>query len=492
MHTKIKIQYFMIKKYFAAIAIAFLTLHFSPILAQVGEVTFFPKGKIVAKTFEPRFIGSQDGQVVFVEMTGRLRNKMELASYDLEQNELARTALTDDKDVECYGGYINGDSIDLLMAETKDNGMKVYRLRRDAKTLLPSSNPVMTLADFKGTQGDRMAFAPGISPNQELLAGLFLIGRENQRGEVQVALYNRELEEYWKMDSRCRQFDMFYVTDSGEVLLGNYTKGKFNLYILDGEHEEVYSFEADATFTEIQIARYANGKVFLVYTHSGKEVALGPGTMIDHIGVICFDTKSQTVKVDRHNIDKQEYNRLNNEKDDARVRKDDYRVMYMSLNQTLEDKDGCYAMLDQSWRLTLDGVPTEFNRMGMMVCRINDNGTFDWVKTFRVSNITSWEERNLASYRWVKSKKGPLLLWVESKSSYDNPEEKTIKDFKSLNSAGILSALLLNSDGSSIRQHYEISSKQALLGAPHLLEDNEYLLLIRGQSRGLFAKFKVQ
>ena len=83
-------------------------------------------------------------------------------------------------------------------------------------------------------------------------------------------------------------------------------------------------------------------------------------------------------------------------------------------------------------------------------------------------------------------------MWVESKISYDNPEEKTIKDFKSLNSAGILSALLLNNDGSSLRQHYEISSKQALLGAPHLLEGNEYLLLIRGQSRGHFAKFKVQ
>lgn len=482
----------MKKMFFAAIAISILSFHFSVSEAQVGEVTFYPQGKVVAKTFEPRFIGYKDGQVVLVEMAGRLRNKMELASYDLEQNELARTLLTDDKEVECYGGYINGDFIDLLMAEMKDNGMRVYRQRLAAQSLQPTSDKVLTLANFKGTQGDKMAFMPGISPNQKLLAGLFLIGRENQMGEVQVALYNRELEEYWKMDSRCRRFDMMYVTDSGEVLLGNYTNGKYNLYILDGEKEEEFSFKAEATFTEIQIARYAEGMVFFVYTHSSKDNVLDPGTMIDHIGVICYDTKNQSVKVERHGIAKQEYNRLNNEKDDAKVRKDDYRVMYMSLNQTQEDEDGCYAMLDQSWRLTMDGVPTEFYRQGMMVCRINNDGNFEWVKTFRISTTTSWEARNLASHRWVKSSKGLLLLWVESKNSFDNAEEKTIKDFKALNSAGILSAMLLKKDGGSERQHYEMSSKQALLGAPHLLDSGEYLMLIRGQSRGYFAKFKAQ
>lgn len=458
--------------------------------AQVADVEFLPQGRALAKSYEPRFIGCENGQVVFIEKAGRLRNKMELASYDMEQKELARVQMTDNKEVQCYGGYINGSNIDLLMSEMSDNGMRVYRERHNAQSLLPSGE-TLTLVDFKGTQGDNMGFALGVSPNQQLLAGFFFVEREGQRGEVQVGLYSRELEEYWKMDSRCRKFDMVYVTDSGEVILGNYSSGKFNLFILDGENEKEYSFSADDSYSEIRIARYANGKVYLVYTHSGKENAFEMGTQVDQIGVICFNTKNKDVKIDRHSIDKQEYNRLNNQKDGARVKRDDFRVFYMSLNQTLEDNDGCYVMLDQSWRVLLDGTPSEFHRMGMMVCRINDNGKFEWVKAFRISNVSPWDARNLSDYRWIKTKKGPMLLWVESKNSYDTPEDKTINDFKALNGAGILTAILLGNNGSETRQHYEIASKQALLGAPHLLTDGNYLLILRGKSRGYFAKMSV-
>ena len=443
----------------------------------------------MAKSYEPRFIGCDKNQVVLIEMAGRLRNRMEVARYDLEQNELARAALTEDKNVECYGGYVNGEYVDLLMAETKENGLKVYRHRLDTAKLEIVDQP-LTLADYKGTQGDRMGFALGVSQNQQLLAGIYAIGREGQLGEVQVGLYSRELEEYWKMDSRCRRMEMMYVTDSGEVLLGNYVKGKYNLYIMDGEQEEEYSFEADATFSEIRIARYAEGKVYFVYTHSDKPDWREPGTMINYVGVICFDTKTQRVSVERHSINKVEYNRLENQKDDARVKNEDYRLVYGSLNQTIEEDDGFYAMLDQTWRVTINGVPTEYHRMGMMVCHIDNEGKFEWVKSFRISTIASWEARNLASYRWVKGNEGLMLFWVESKSSAENPEEKPVKDFKALNSAGVLTAMLLRKDGSSERQHFEIASKQSLLGGPHQLDDGEYLMLMRGVTRGYFAKTK--
>jgi hypothetical protein len=67
-----------------------------------------------------------------------------------------------------------------------------------------------------------------------------------------------------------------------------------------------------------------------------------------------------------------------------------------------------------------------------------------------------------------------------------------VKDYKMLNSAGILSAMRLGKDGSATRQHYEISSKQSLLGAPHLMDNGDYLLLVRGGSRGYFAKMKLE
>ena len=80
--------------------------------AQVASVEFFPQGKALAKTYEPMFIGCDGGQAIFVQMSGRLRNKMDLVSYDMEQNELVRMPVTEDKELVCYGGYINGDSVD--------------------------------------------------------------------------------------------------------------------------------------------------------------------------------------------------------------------------------------------------------------------------------------------------------------------------------------------------------------------------------------------
>ena len=77
--------------------------------AQIGEVENYKQGKGLAKTFEPQFIGS-DGQVaVFVQMAGRMKNKAELVSYDMEQKELARVRLSENDDLRSYGGYVNGN-----------------------------------------------------------------------------------------------------------------------------------------------------------------------------------------------------------------------------------------------------------------------------------------------------------------------------------------------------------------------------------------------
>ena len=125
--------------------------------AQIGEVENYKQGKGLAKTFEPQFIGS-DGQVaVFVQMAGRMKNKAELVSYDMEQKELARVRLSENDDLRSYGGYVNGNYADLLMAEWKGEDMKVYRDRRDKTTLQPVGEPLV-LSEYKGTKGDKMAF----------------------------------------------------------------------------------------------------------------------------------------------------------------------------------------------------------------------------------------------------------------------------------------------------------------------------------------------
>lgn len=467
--------------------------------AQVGELESYKQGKGLAKTFEPQFIGSDGQQAVFVQMAGRMKDKAELVSYDMEQKELGRVRMTENDDLRCYGGYLNASGIDLLMAEWKGDDMKVYRDRRDKATLQPQGEPLV-LSEYHGSKGDKMAFTIQPSANEELLAGIYIIGREGQPVEMQVGLYSRELEEYWKMDTRCRKLDFVYVTDSGEVLIGGYSNpGKFTVTVLDGENEVSYDFEENfGNISEARIARYAKGKIYIVLAHSGREKhEIHP--MVDYIASLCYDTKRQESTVDKHIITKVEYNRLNNNfRDDSKVKnvmsnkKDDYRVVFFSLNQVMPDKDGCYAMFDQSWRVTVNGTPSEWNRYGMMVARIGNDGKFEWVNTFRIYGPSVWSSRSMSGYRWVRTANGPMLVWAEAKNKKEIPDEEQVKVYTPMNSAGMLTAALLDSDGSMVRQHFEMPAKQSLLGYPHKLDNGDYLLFIRGKSQGYFAKLKLK
>lgn len=467
--------------------------------AQVGEMESYKQGKGLAKTFEPQFIGSDGQQAVFVQMTGRMKNKAELVSYDMEQKELVRVRLTENDDLRCYGGYLNASGIDLLMAEWKGDDMKVYRDRRDKTTLQPQGEPLV-LSEYHGTKGDKMAFTIQSSANEELLAGIYIIGREGQPVEMQVGLYSRELEEYWKMDTRCRKLDFVYVTDSGEVLIGGYNNpGKFTVTVLDGENETNYDFEENfGNISEARIARYAKGKIYIVLAHSGRgKNEIHP--MVDYIASLCYDTKRKETTMDKHMITKVEYNRLNNNiNDDAKVKnvmsnkKDDYRVVFFSLNQVMPDKDGCYAMFDQSWRVTLNGTPSEWNRYGMMVARIGNDGKFEWVNTFRIYGPSAWDSRSMSGYRWVRTANGPMLVWAEAKNKKEIPDNEQVKIYTPMSSAGMLTAALLDSDGSMERQHFEMPAKQSLMGYPHKLDNGDYLLFIRGKSQGYFAKLKLK
>lgn len=458
--------------------------------AQVGEMENYKQGKGLAKTFEPQFIGSDGQQAVFVQMAGRMKNKAELVSYDMEQKELGRVRMTENDDLRCYGGYLNASGIDLLMAEWKGDDMKVYRDRRDKATLQPQGEPLV-LSEYKGTKGDKMAFTIQPSANEELLAGIYIIGREGQPVEMQVGLYSRELEEYWKMDTRCRKLDFVYVTDSGEVLIGGYNNsGKFTVTVLDGENEVSYDFEENfGNISEARIARYAKGKIYIVLTHSQpqKNVTF---TIVDYIASLCYDTKRKEVSVDKHTFTQIECNRLVDFKDNGKV--NNLIADFFSLNQVIPDKDGCYAMFDRSWRLNVDGRPTSWNRIGMMVARIDNDGKFEWINTFRINNRAEWDSRSLSGYRWVRTDKGLLLMWNERYCVKELPEDKPLKTFTPTDGLGMLTAALLDSDGSMVRQHFEMPAKQGLMGYPHKLDNGDYLLFIRGKSQGYFAKLKLK
>jgi len=464
--------------------------------AQVADLQEYAPGKAVTKTYEPQYIGCDGERVVMVEATGRRKNKIELVAYSMDQAEMGRVLITDDKDLRCYGGFINGTHIDLLMGEWHGEDMKLYRDRRNLQTMQPEGEQLV-LTDYKANGNDELGFRLASSPDQNLLAIMYYVARESQMTEVQIALYSRELEEYWRVDVRARGTKFFSVTDNGEVILGGRTGKKIEMTVADGETEKDYSIDHSEVITniaEIMLARYANGKFYFIATnHDTKGLGwAATGTLVDRVVSLCYDTKSKRLTSDTHEFTQEEHNRLINAKDDAKLYKDDKRVTFCSLNQALADDKGYYAMLDQTWTLSVNGVTNAKYRQGQMVIRVNNDGKVDWVKTFRISCEAAAGSFSMINHTWVKTDKGPMLLWVESKSKKEMPIDKPAKDFKVLNHAGTLTAARIDKNGNIVRQQYPIDSKTGLQGRPSKMETGDWLVILRGKTKGHFGKLTVK
>ncbi len=484
---------------FGIVATMFVNIAF----AQIADINVMEKkGTVLSKDFDINFIGCDGQQSIFVQNTAlfrigsgkRLGNKKVLVSYDMNQEELARVLLIENEsNLKCYGGYLNGKNVDLLMVEKKDYNMRVYRDRRDFRSLEPKGAQ-QVLAEFSGSKGDDLMFLCKTSPDGNLLAGLYVVDRENQNTELQVALYNKELDEYWKMDSRCRGLSFMHVTDSGEVLLGANTEdGKFRVFVIDGENEEMYDFDINTdNLSDVMVTDYADGKIFIAATHSNKDNSNSTISQADYIMAICYNTRNHDVTTDKHFFTKEECNRMDNENDEKKIRKDDFRINYLCTKQTLPDKDGCYAMFDQSWIKAVNNVPSEYNRWGMMVARINRNGKFEWVKIVRIANSCDYISRTLIGYRWIPTDKGILLVWAANEKNESIPEEKQIKSLYVCNKKVNINMLRMDSRGNETRQIYPLDSRYGLVGFPHYFGDNQYLLLISGAFKGVFATMKLK
>lgn len=467
--------------------------------AQVADLREYAQNKVSVKTFDAAFIGCDGNRVVYVENAStRKKQKTELVAYNMDRVELVRLPLTEGKDIRCYGGFINGQYVDLLMADWKGNDMTLYRSRRSLETLQPVGERLI-LADYKGTSGDNIGFRLASSPNQELLALMYYVGRETQATEVQVGLYSRELEEYWKVDTKVRNTSLFHLTDSGEVALGGMDAQGCKISILDGETEVEHIIPRDEipdNVPEMNLARIANGKIYVVGTQreESKMVKGLSGTQVSQVFSLCYDTKRKSTSVRYYSIKDQDRARLiGGVKDDYKWKKNDWKcVQFFSLNQTMADRDGYYAMMDQMWTLRVDGVLNSENRTGQMVMRVNNDGEIEWVRVFRMSQMAPANGMPMVHYRWVSTPKGPMLVWAEAKKSADYSEEKPIDNFEAFKTSAVLTAAIIDSKGNLTRQHYPLPSKTGIQGRPTLMENGDWLLLLRGKSKGRLAVLKVK
>lgn len=465
--------------------------------AQVADMQEYEQVRVTERTFDAMFIGSDGNRVVYIENADtRKKKRTEIVAYDMNRQELERVLLIEGTDTRCYGGFVNGTFVDLLMADWKGDDMTLYRYRLNLQSLGVEGER-KTLVDYKGTTGDEMGFRLTSSPNQQLLAILYYVGRETQPTEVQVALYSRELEEYWKVDTKARQAGVFFLTDSGEVAIGGIGSRGCKLTIVDGETETEHLIPAadmPQSISEMNLARVANGKIYIVGTHKGVSNYYN-GTMVDKLFSLCHDTRSGRTSTYWYELSMQDRNRIVGLKDEYKSRStkpQDKCVQFFSLNQTMTDRDGYYAMMDQLWTVTVDGVLNRKQRTGQVVMRVDNDGKIEWVRVFRMCQVSPANVMPMVHYRWLSTVRGPMLVWAEAKNSAEYAEGKPIADYVVFKSSAVLTAAIIDREGNIVRQHWPLPSKTGLQGRPVLMETGDWLMLLRGKSKGRFATLKLK
>ncbi len=477
--------------------------------AQVADLQEYAQGRVTSRDFDAAFIGCDGNRAVYVEnASSRKKQKTELVAYNMDRQELERVPLTEGSDTRCYGGFINGQHVDLLMADWKGSDMTLYRYRLPL-TSLSATGERQTLVDYKGTSGDKMGFRLSASPDQKLLALLYYVGRETQPTEVQVGLYSRELEEYWKVDTKVRNTSLFYLTDSGEVALGGVGGQGCKITIIDGETEVEHIIPKDdlpSNVAEMNLARIAGGRLYFVGTQRGENngivkrgrtvyTGIINGTNVRKVFSLCFDTRSKRTSTYWHEFSERDICRINGKKDNYRWSKNELRsVQFFSLNQTMVDRDGYYAMMDQMWTVTVDGVKHHENRTGQVVMRVDNDGRIEWVKVFRMSQMALADAMPMIHYRWVSTEKGPMLVWAEAKKTADYAEEKVKLDYVAFKSstAAVLTAAIVDRQGNIVRQHWPLPAKTGIQGRPVKMENGNWLIMLRGKSKGKLAVLKVK
>lgn len=464
------------------------------VAAQTVTFDLQPVGKGTVNTDDPLYIGCDSQRIFLVERTGRLSKRFSLVEYSFDQQELARVELGNEKETRPYGGFINGTHVDLLqVAYPSDYEMRIYRDRRNLATLQPEGDSVV-LGEYAGEKGDDFGFGIATSPNQQLLAGVFVARRKLQGTNVKVGLYSRELEEYWTMPTSCTKFNNVYVTDDGDVLLYSlYNNGVCNFTVLDGEHSEKVEFKipTEPLIMERELVRYGNGKIILAVTVREENHTLMPeGANIDRVDIYCYDIAKKRLNVEHHPFTDQEVHRLNNTKEGKALR---HRwVQFGQLQQTFADSEGGYVTIDQAWSVSVNGTKTEWHRSGMMVLRVDTDGKILWTRSHRFNAATAWNNRTALAHRWIATPSGILLAWVDHSKNATLPEEAPYKVYKPSRAKGNLNVWTLSRDGKENLNYIPVNH-MTLTGAVHQHSTaGKYVAILGSMNKGQLAIFTVE
>lgn len=438
-----------------------------------------PLGSGAARYDRQQYIGQSDDRVLLLQHDGKSRVPQQLCLLDFGQNLLAQADLGQEEGGVCYGGFINGAYVDLLMAISDGGSLRVWRDRRSLLTLQPAA-PQADIVHRRLLNGERHSLLVAAAQSQQHVALADIAFGTALQAEVRISLLGRDFEEQWQVPLSAKRVDGLFVSDSGVVVLWGIEGGKNLGFALVQQGRFVhYSAELPAVAADLQVVNYLDGCLLLssMSTEGGK------------VNIFSYDVRTQELSSHVYTLTREERNRLMNRDDNRHLKRT--HLKHCGIAQTIADGDGGYVVLDRTWGRSFDDVPAERQRSGWVVLKVSKQGTVGWVKSGRLLLRAPYEEAQLLGHRWLPTPEGIMLAYTVATAATDLPATEAIPQLTPRKQAAALTVVHLAHDGAMQMRSFKIG-KQALIGAAHPTQHaGEYLMLLSDGDKGQFLHLNV-
>ncbi|MBQ1409588.1 MAG: hypothetical protein IIY87_07515 [Bacteroidales bacterium] len=443
------------------------------------------------------FIGAIGNTTYLMRYTDERKSdgKPYLASYNRDLVEQRQTMLPDGKNQTLYGGFANAESIDLLMTDKEGKTYKAYKLCYDPTTLAEKSSP-KELASF--TSSANIYTFVSSSQSNEWTAIIFAEVAD-ESVEWRINMYDTELEELWNMELSLGYVNDWLVTDSADVITAGYHKSKdskdtyLNFNVIDGERDHSFKIEEELDDLQtMEVVRYADGKIYCTGLIAGEKQDQ-TGRWNSGFYSLVFDTRTGKMShYEKKDFIKENIADLCNVA--HRIKMKVLSTDRVSFCNARSDNDGTTVLFERTYNLFVDGIFNYSDYVGMLLYRIDNDGRIAWYNTIpRDVKAPAGIQNGVRSRLITTGVEGKYtVFYIDSPKNMEPKPGKPAAEIAINRSSNGLMGLSVDKQGNITRQILQIPSKSACIGAPHLLSQGEFMLLLSQPHQSNIAILKYE
>lgn len=466
-------------------------------LAQTATLTWGGE----SKDFTPKrsnaltYVGQRDSSTYVIQWLAKNPQGMFLTRYDKDLRVMARHPLGSGWERPCLGGYANEKSIDLVMLDYTKQSLKTTCLSFDPLTLEPKGEGREMKSLIANGEGaldlDMMQ-----SPDGKLNAAIYYVATPGRDLEAQISLMDNTMEEYWATEGPVGSTSEKLLTDSGEVVLGSF-KQLDNQSIMghltctDGEAPRTYTFEQKTGYVRsMRIVRYDGTRVTLTGMIQDPSEIRQSKTIINAIYVLVFNTeKNRVERFTTHELTPIECSRLQNNKDSYTR---DHSITFLDYFGSLSDEEGTLAVYRHRFLTTTNGVPTSETFGGLLLMRINPDGTIAWTRTLRNYTQVPPDMASYCSNNLSRVGDKAMILLLDSPKNRTHDDTKPVHTLAYTNTPTVLAAHFIDRQGNISTQYLDMPAKSAMIGHPHRVGEKQFKLLMTSYSNSTIGTLTIE